>query len=442
MSGRPKSKALYERALKLFPSGVTHDTRHLVPFPIYVNEAKGSRKWDVDGNEYIDYAMGHGALLLGHGREEIVKAVRETLVKGTHYGASSELEVKWAELVKKLVPCAERVKFTNSGTEATLLALRLARLYTKRDKIIKFQGHFHGWQDYMAVGEKPPWDLPPPGVPEGVVNTVVVLPCDLAKVEAALSGRDIAAVILEPTGGSWAKMPLPEDFLKELRGLTKKHDTLLIFDEVVTGFRWSPGGAQGFYGVEPDITTLAKILAGGLPGGAVVGREEILKLLEFKKDKGRNRRNKIAHHGTFNANPLSAAAGIACLEIVKSGEPQGEASERTSRLRKSLNGVINRLEVKGCVYGESSVFHILLGASPPGGIKEDIRNPGLSVEVLKMGVDPQINRLFQLSMLIEGVDIFHMGGLLSSVHTDEDIEKTKEAFRRTIGRLRGEGIQI
>jgi glutamate-1-semialdehyde 2,1-aminomutase len=438
---RPKSKALYERAVNIFPSGVTHDTRFLLPFPTYITRAKGSRKWDVDGNEYLDFAMGHGALLLGHGREEVINAVSEAVLKGTHYGGSSELEIRWGEMVKKLVPSAERVKFTSSGTEATLLALRLARAYTGKSKIIKFHGHFHGWQDYLAVGERPPWEVPPVGIPDEVLRTVIVLPCDLSLIERALKNdKGIAGMIIEPTGGSWAKVPIPDGFLEKLRELTKMYDVLLIFDEVVTGFRWSLGGAQGFYGVMPDLTTLAKILAGGFPGGAVAGRKGVLESLEFNADEERNRKKKIRHQGTFNANPVSAAAGIACLDIVSTGEPQKEASNRASDIRKALNEIVKAYEVKGCVYGDSSVFHVTLGIAPRNFTGGDIRHPMLPPEVLKIGMEKNLARLFQLSMLVEGVDIFHLGGLVSSAHTDEDVERTVKAFEVTIQRLRKEGV--
>src|SRR3972149_1918683 len=406
---RPKSRALYEKALNIFPSGVTHDTRFILPFPIYVSEAKCSRKWDVDGNEYVDFAMGHGALLLGHGREEVINAVREAVLKGTHYGGSSELEIKWGEIVKRLVPSAERVKFTSSGTEATLLALRIARAYTGKSKIIKFHGHFHGWQDYLVVGERPPWELPPVGIPEEVLRTVIALPCDLSIIEM-------------------------------VRELTKKYDVLLIFDEVVTGFRWSPGGVQGLYGIIPDLTTLAKILAGGFPGGAVAGRKDILEPLEFSVDEDINQKKKIKHQGTFNANPVSAAAGIACLDIASTGKPQKEASDRAAEIRKALNEIIKAYEVRGCVYGDSSVFHIALGIAPRNFTAGDIRHPMLPPEVLKMGAEKNLARLFQLSMLTEGVDIFHLGGLVSSAHTDEDVERTVKAFEITIERLRREGV--
>ncbi len=437
---RPKSKALFERARNIFPSGITHDIRYLLPFPIYVSKAEGSRKWDVDGNEYVDFAMGHGALLLGHGREEVINAVRDAISKGTHYGGSSDIEIRWGEIVKDLIPSAERVRFTSSGTEATLLSLRLARAYTGRTRIIKFQGHFHGWHDYLAVGERPPWDLKPAGIPDGVLDTVTVLPYDLSILENVLAtDRDIAGVIIEPTGGSWAKVPVPDGFLEKLRELTRRHNVVLIFDEVVTGFRWSPGGAQGLYKIIPDVTTLAKILAGGFPGGAVVGKMEILEPIEFSGDEERDRRRKVKHNGTFNANPVSASAGIACLGIARTGGPQKEAASRAAEIRKALNGVIKALRVAGCAYGDSSVFHIVLGAVPENFSVGDIRNPALPPEILKTGAEKNLARLFQLSMLIEGVDIFHLGGLVSSAHTDEDVEKTVKAFEITVKRLKKEG---
>lgn len=438
---RPKSKALYKKAQGIFPSGITHDIRYLIPFPVYVSMAQGSRKWDVDGNEYVDFAMGHGSLLLGHGREEVLSAVSDVISKGTHYGGSSELEIRWGEIVKNLIPSAEKVRFTSSGTEATLLSLRLARAYTGRSKMIKFYGHFHGWHDYLAVGERPPWGLKPAGVPDEVLSTMIALPCDLSILDKVLETvKDIAGVIVEPTGGSWAKVPLPDRFLQKLRKLTKKYNVLLIFDEVVTGFRWSPGGAQGLYEIIPDLTTVAKILAGGFSGGAVVGKREILELIEFSGDEERDRKRKIKHNGTFNANPVSASAGIACLEIARTGKPQKEAAGRAAEIRKSLNGVIKAFRVAGCVYGDSSVFHIVLGVAPENFSGKDIKSPMLPPEILKTGAEKNLARLFQLSMLIEGIDIFHLGGLVSSAHTDEDIEKTVKAFEVTVNRLKKGGV--
>ncbi|MDI3339909.1 MAG: aspartate aminotransferase family protein [Sphaerobacter sp.] len=439
----PGSRERYERAVRAFPSGITHDVRYFRPFPIYAERAQGSKKWDVDGNELIDYAVGHGALILGHSHPEIAEAVAEQVRRGTHYGAGHDLEIEWAERVCRLVPSVERVKFTASGTEATLMAMRLARAFTGRDKILKFAGHFHGWQDYAVNGEAAPFDgPPPPGVPQAVADTVVVAPVnDLEFVDQRLAAGDIAAVILEPSGASWATIPLPEGFLQQLREITRRHDTLLIFDEVITGFRWAPGGAQERFGVVPDLTTMAKIVAGGLPGGAVGGRADIMALLEFRDEPGWNKQRKVAHPGTFNANPLSAVAGATCLQMVADPRVQRHADEMAARIRKGFNEVLVRRNVPGFTYGESSVFHVMLGVTCSNLRADDLRIPeGVDPAVLKAGMAPKHSLALHQGMINEGVDLFHGGGLLSAAHTPEDIDKTIEAFDRTIGRMVEEGL--
>ncbi|HEY8486494.1 MAG TPA: aminotransferase class III-fold pyridoxal phosphate-dependent enzyme, partial [Limnochordales bacterium] len=207
----PTSEKLYRRALELFPSGVTHDARWLAPFAVYVERARGSRKWDVDGNELIDYWMGHGALLLGHGHPAIVQAVQDQLQRGTHYGACHPLEVEWAEWVRRLMPAAERVRFTNSGTEATHLAMRLARAFSGKSRVVKFEGHFHGWHDYAARSARGPLlEDRLPGIPQETLEATLVAPVhDPAALEQILRGRDdVAAVIVEPSGGGWGELPL------------------------------------------------------------------------------------------------------------------------------------------------------------------------------------------------------------------------------------------
>ncbi|MBX9584446.1 MAG: aminotransferase class III-fold pyridoxal phosphate-dependent enzyme, partial [Gemmataceae bacterium] len=236
----PGSRRRFAAAKALFPAGVTHDTRMMDPFPPYVAHAKGAYKWDVDGHELIDYFVGHGALLLGHSPDDVVRAVQEQMARGTHYGACHDLEIEWGRLVQRLVPSAERVRFTGSGTEATLMALRLCRIHTGRPKVLKFLGHFHGWHDAVTVGADPPYDgSPVPGVAEAVAaNTVAVPPNDLDRVEHALTADpQIGAVILEPTGGHWGAVPIRGAFLKGLRELCTRLDRVLIFDEVITGFR-------------------------------------------------------------------------------------------------------------------------------------------------------------------------------------------------------------
>ncbi|HEY7805730.1 MAG TPA: aminotransferase class III-fold pyridoxal phosphate-dependent enzyme, partial [Croceibacterium sp.] len=271
----PRSAELAKAAAGLFPSGITHDARHLDPYSVYVERAQGPHKWDVDGNRYIDFSGGHGALLLGHRHPAVTAATEAAMAGGTHFGACHPAEVAWGQAVQRLVPAAERIRFTSSGTEATLMALRLARAHTGRSGLIRFRGHFHGWHDHMTSGYSNHFDgSATPGVLAGIAQRTVLLdPGEIAQVRAALAADDdIAAVILEPTGSSFGQVPIRPEFLHELRKLTEAHGVLLIFDEVVTGFRVSRGGAQVAFDIRPDLSSFAKILAGGLPGGAVAGR--------------------------------------------------------------------------------------------------------------------------------------------------------------------------
>ena len=298
--------------------GSPTDTRYVMPFPIVVTHANGSRKWDVDGNEYVDYVMGHGALLLGHGRPEVIQAVTDALQKGTHLGASHREEVEWARLVQRLVPSAERVRFTASGTEATMLALRLARAYTGKDprpavhEPFSTAGTTCCWRALAAT-----WAASRPRWPRCRTWS---RPTTRSRSSAPWRPTDdIAAVILEPTGASMGSAPVYPEFLHALRALTEKHGVLLIFDEVVTGFRISPGGAQALYGVTPDITTLAKILAGGLPGGAVCGRADILDMIAHREGAGENR---VAHAGDVQREPGVGGGGRGCAAPRRHGRAE------------------------------------------------------------------------------------------------------------------------
>ncbi len=442
VDGRPGSAQLYAEALEVFPSGITHDSRFMTPFPLYIQRAEGARKWDVDGNEYIDFVMGHGALLLGHSHPAVVEAVASQATRATHPGACTELELEWGKLVQKLVPSAERVKFTSSGTEATLMAMRLARVFTGKEKIVKFAGHFHGWHDYAQIGQAPPFDAPPAGIPPSVLQTVVVLdPRDEEGIERTLeSDPDVAGVILEPTGASWGTVPLRSGFLQWLRELTRRQGAVLIFDEVISGFRYSPGGAQQYFGVTPDLTTLAKILAGGLPGGAVVGRADIMEHLTFKPGNAQwNRYRKIAHPGTFNANPISAAAGVAALKIVATGEPQDSAARLGSALRKKMNDVFARRGVSGCVYGDLSMFHIYLGECPHLGNCDRTlcSNDPAALKSARSG--PKAEAL-RRCMLVHGADLQGAGGMLSAAHTASEVGRGAEIFDQALEDLADSGL--
>jgi len=420
----PKSHEAFKRANESLPGGLTHEDRALTPFLPYIVRAEGARKWDLDGYEYVDYAMGHGALILGHAHPAITDAVRRQIGLGTHPGANHLLEIEWAERIRGMVPGAELVRFTSSGTEATLLALRIARAVTGRSKIIKFHGHFHGWHDAVMPGTAPPWDALPPGVPAEFASQTIVLPPDAAAVDAALA-RDpgIAAVILEPSGASWGTVALPAGFLGELRRLTSRHNVYLVFDEVISGFRVAPGGVQQTSGVTADLVALAKILAGGLPGGAVAGRRDLLEPIGLP---GSDRR-KIYHPGTFNANPLSASSGSACLGLMRDGQVQAKCDRTTEALRTELNHVLASLGVHGAAYGPSSVFHLAFDSRIVPGDPDSAR--ALPPDVLKKQRGLPLVAPLTVAMLMRGVHNFAMGGFLSIAHGDEEIALTAEAFK-------------
>lgn len=436
------SLALHERSRRIIPSGVTHDGRHLKPFPPYVTRAEGAHKWDVDGHELIDFVVGHGALILGHNEPSVTDAVRAQLERGTHYGAGHEGEIRWAEAIAALVPSAERVEFTSSGTEATLLAIRLGRAYAGRPTLLKFEGHFHGWNDYAVKGDKPPFDeATSPGIPPAVLGSVAVVPAnDRDAVAARLAEGDVGAIIVEPTGASWGTIPLAEGFLAELRQLATAHGAVLIFDEVISGFRWAPGGAQAVFSVTPDLTTLAKIVAGGLPGGAVAGSAEVMERLEFKDEPGWNADRKVRHPGTFNANPLSAAAGVACLARCAEPSLQEGCDRLAVRLRGGMNAILDRRRVPGFAWGESSAFHVALGRTAANRVDGDLRRPeGLATEWLKTSGDTPLATQLHLGLMLEGVEFFHGGGFLSAAHTEVDVDRTLSAFDHVLGRMDDEG---
>ncbi|MCC7425353.1 MAG: aspartate aminotransferase family protein [Alphaproteobacteria bacterium] len=436
------SAARYTKSVEVFPSGVTHDGRYIPPHPIYVTHAKGSRKWDVDGNEYVDYVGGHGALLLGHTHPEVMLAVVAQATRGTHLGANGDLELRWGELVREMVPSAEMVRFTGSGTEASMMAFRLARTFTGKTKIVRFRGHFHGWHDHVAFGVTGHFDgSPTPGVPAAVAaETLLCDPNDGPGVTALLEGReDIAAVIIEPTGSTYGQVPIRPEFLKLLRELTRRRGVVLIFDEVVTGFRVSPGGAQAEYGIVPDMTLLAKILAGGLPGGAVVGRRDIMEALDFVAT-AKKGREKIHHPGTYNANPLSAAAGVATLEIIRDTDANARARAYAQRWRDGVRAIVIEEGLPWGVYGTFTGCHIFTN---PEGMPIDPRSfdpYSLRYDQLKIKRGGTVVTRLRLAMRLEGVDIAPWpGGPASATHTDRDLDQTLSAFRVAVRMLKAEG---
>jgi len=437
----PRSEQLATEARDVLPSGITHDVRYIKPYGIYVDHAKGSRKWDVDGNEYVDYFGGHGSLILGHNHPTVLAATRAALEQGTHFGANHVREVRWAELVCELIPSAERVRFTSSGTEATLMAVRLARAATGKPRIVRFLTQFHGWHDHMTSGHANHFDgTPTAGVLADIAaNAILLPPGNRAALRQALEGRDdIACIIVEPTGTNFGAAPLAPEFLSILREETSNRGILLVFDEVITGFRVSPGGAQGEFGITPDVTALAKVLGGGLPGGAVCGRRDILDELDFEVAE-RKKREKIAHPGTYNANPLSAAAGIATLELVGTTDACKRANATAAALRMRLNEVLAEAGVPWGVHGTFSGFHLFL--NPQGRPIDPPRFDASALDYREiLSNPPALAQQVRLALLVNGVDVAgRLSGFVSAAHDADDIDATAAALKASLRMLRSEG---
>ncbi|MDP8927419.1 MAG: aminotransferase class III-fold pyridoxal phosphate-dependent enzyme [Actinomycetota bacterium] len=417
-------KDVHRRALSVMAGGTTHDSWRLQPFPIPFVEGRGAYKWDTHGRRFIDYWMGHGSLLQGHGYEPVLSAVRDQLLLGTHLGGLHPLQIEWASIVCDLAPSAERVRFVSSGTEATMLAIRVARAFTGRSRILRFDGHFHGWHDEAMSHLVPSRRA---GLNQNLeATTIVASEYDRFDVEQVLESQEVAAVILEPGGGSSGALPFDVEWLRWLRRATSRVGTLLIFDEVVSGFRYAPGGAQQIAGVVPDLTTLAKILSGGLPGGAVCGSNAVMDVFsELPGSVGAA----VPHQGTFNANPLSAAAGIAMLNSVRDGAAQKQASTTARDIAALVNAAASDVGVDVSMFVQSSIYHILIGAHARG--VETAPGPNA---ILAVRDQPARYTLLRKALLLEGVDCHPVHGWVSTAH-GEALEPTAEAFRRAFRRL-------
>jgi glutamate-1-semialdehyde 2,1-aminomutase len=338
MASFSNSEKLFDAARKVIPGGVNSPVRAFRAVggqPLFIDRAQGPYIWDVDENRYIDYVLSWGPLILGHAHPEVVEALKQALERGTSYGAPTALETELAELVHELVPSAEQVRFVNSGTEATMSALRLARAYTGRDKIIKLQGNYHGHADFLLVqagSGVATLGLPDsPGVPQGAVQDTLTAPFnDLEAVETIFKSRgdEIAAIIVEPVAGNMGVIPPLEGYLGGLRRLCTEHGALLIFDEVMTGFRVALGGAQEYYGVLPDLTALGKVIGGGLPVGAYAGRRDIMQTVAPA--------GPMYQAGTLSGNPLAMTAGITTLKLLQTPGIFDELAAGTSRLCEGI----------------------------------------------------------------------------------------------------------
>ena len=410
-SKTPKSKRLYERAKKVLPAGVSYFIRFFEPYPFYVSNAYGSKIFDVDGNEYIDFWMGHYTHILGHNPASIRRAVGKQLERGIHLGVCHELEIALAEQVVKMLPSAEMIRFTNSGTEASMYATRLARAFTGKSKVVKFEGCWHGGYDALQLAVKPPLDVPETaGIPDEAVKNTVVAPFnDMETTRRRAKNQQIAAFILEPVLGSGGGIPAEKEFLKELKELCREKEALLIFDEVITGFRLSPGGAQEYFNVIPDLTILGKILGGGFPIGGIAGKREIMERLDATKFE---RPQLCFHGGTFCANPITTTAGLTMLRQLEDGSVIRRLNNRCTKLRRQLKEVFESRNIEVQITGEGSLFQTHFTG-------ERIRDVRMASLANKRRRDD-----YCMNLMTNGV-FFLPGklGALSKAHTDADLDK-------------------
>ncbi|AXI25541.1 glutamate-1-semialdehyde-2,1-aminomutase [Methanofervidicoccus sp. A16] len=351
-----KSKELFEEAKKYLVKGVNSPVRYFKPYPFFVDHAKDCYLFDVDGNRYIDYCLAYGPMVLGHWNPYVIKKVMEQLERGTLYGCPTEKEVVLAKEVVKRVPSAEMVRFVNSGTEATMSAIRLARGITGRKKIIKFDGAYHGAHDYVLVksgsGALTHGVPNSPGIPEETTKNTILVPFndeDALRKVIRENRDEISCVIMEPVMGNVGCIPPKDGYLEFVREITEDWDILLIFDEVITGFRLAPGGAQEYYGIVPDLTTLGKILGGGFPIGALVGRRD---LMEHLSPSG-----PVYQAGTFNGNPISITAGIATLEQLDE-DFYRKTFRSAEKIYRFIGECAEERNIPHCVNGMGSMFQI------------------------------------------------------------------------------------
>ncbi len=414
----PGSRDLFERAQQVLPGGVSYAIRDLAPYPFYVARASGSRLYDVDGNEYTDYWCGHGALILGHAPARVVDAACRQIALGSHFGFAHPLEVDLAEVVTRVVPSAEMVRYTNSGTEANMYAIALARGYTGRTRIAKMEGGWHGGVDCLQKAVKTPFDVADSaGLNTHATADTVVLPFnDLDAARQALEREDLASLIVEPMLGAAGCIAADREFLAGLRELTTRHGTLLVFDEVITGFRVALGGAQQHYGVTPDVTILGKILGGGFPIGALCGRRDVFERLNHRRFAGKDER--VFQGGTFSANPVTMAAGLETLKALADGAVYRELDRLSARLRAGLADVFGARGIDVAITGLGSAVGVHFGKGAP-------RNGREAAESDADRARAYFDHMRQRGIAYLSPGLPHM--FLSAAHTDADVDAFVDA---------------
>jgi glutamate-1-semialdehyde 2,1-aminomutase len=425
----PEEEALLQTAMRVLPGGVLGGYYAPQELAFVVREARGPRLYDFSGRDYIDYILGSGPLVLGHAHPAVVAAVETQLRKGTTYFQLSAPTLALAEEICRAVPCAEQIRFCGSGSEATFFALRVARAFRKRDKILKFEGGFHGVHDYslMSVGPREPKAFPAPtpdsaGIPHVIQGEVLVAPFnDLAEAEAMIAAHhhDLAAVIMEPL----QRLVVPQPgFLQGVREITSRHGVPLIFDEIVTGFRFAYGGAQEYYGVVPDLAAFGKIVGGGFPLAAVAGRRDIMR--HFSQGLS-DSRDFVQQAGTLNGNPIAAAAGLATLAELRRPGTYPRLFAAGTRLMRGLEAAARRAGLAAQVAGEAPVFEIYFTGRPI----TDYR--------ATLSADQALHTAFTRELLSRGVVKAAQKFYVSLVHTDVEVTRTLEAFDEALGAVAG-----
>lgn len=428
-----RSAALASQAAQVFVDGITTDTRLFEPYGIAIARGAGTRKWDLDGNEYRDFFGGHGSLMLGHCHPKVTNAIQQAAARGVQFAANTSEEVAWAEAIKAHVPSAERVRFTGSGTEATLLAIRIARAFTGRAKILRVRSHYHGWHDFAVSGYASHHDgSPAPGILAEIArNTILVAPNDEREIRAAIQthANELAAVILEPLGSHFGMVPTRNDFVIAAFQAAQANNVPVILDEIITGFRLGLSGFQGLFDLKPDLTCLAKVAAGGLPGGVVCGSPEMMSVLSRAQAQ-----NKVLHQGTFTGNPVTASAAIATIGEIAATNACTIATANGAKARARLDEAFRRVNLPWRAYGQYSSFHILPDA--PDGV-----DPSSLPISLYAGRAVKLLQSLRMAMILEGVDIASRGsGFLSAIHDEADIEDLGQGIERALLRMKAEGL--
>ncbi len=415
-----KSHRLFKKACNLIPGGVNSPVRAFRAVggtPIFIDRARGSNIYDVDGNVYVDYVLSWGPLILGHAHPKVINALKKALEKGTSYGAPTPLEIELAELVLKAYPSMDKVRMVNSGTEATMSAIRVARGFTGRDKVIKFEGCYHGHADGLLVkagSGATTFGVPDsPGVPKSYARNTITLPFnDITALRTVIKKEweYIACVIIEPVVGNIGCVLPKSGFLESLRKLTQDHGIVLIFDEVMTGFRVAYGGAQAYYGITPDMTCLGKVIGGGLPVGAYGGKKEIMSMVSPE--------GPVYQAGTLAGNPLAMTAGIETLKILSKESTYKKLENTAALLEKGLKDAASRAGVKTRFYRAGTMFCNYFTDTNV-----------IDYKTAKTSDTSKFSRFFS-NMLTRGINLAPSqfeAGFISLAHTEKDIEKTVRA---------------